>query len=77
MSTARSNPVQVTNVEERIRCRAYELFETRGGEHGRALDDWLQAETELLRSKLGPTPVATKPPRAEPAPRVRVKRNGS
>ncbi|HET7183706.1 MAG TPA: DUF2934 domain-containing protein, partial [Terriglobales bacterium] len=73
----RSNPAQVTNVEERIRSRAYELFEKRGGEHGRALDDWLQAEAELLRSKLGPTPVATKPLRTEPAPRVGVKRKGT
>ena len=27
--------------------RAYELFQTRGGEPGHDLDDWLQAEREL------------------------------
>lgn len=27
--------------------RAYELFEQRGREHGRDLDDWYQAEREL------------------------------
>ena len=33
---------------EAIANRAYELFLARGGEHGHALDDWLQAEQELL-----------------------------
>lgn len=32
---------------ESIALRAYELFERRGREHGRDLDDWLQAEREL------------------------------
>ena len=30
-----------------IARRAYELFEQRGREHGRHLDDWLQAESEI------------------------------
>jgi hypothetical protein len=34
--------------EEEIRQRAYELYEARGCEEGKALDDWLQAEAELL-----------------------------
>lgn len=29
--------------------RAYELFETRGREHGHDWEDWFRAETELLR----------------------------
>jgi HSP20 family molecular chaperone IbpA len=29
--------------------RAYELFEARGSQHGHDVDDWLQAESELLR----------------------------
>lgn len=33
---------------ERIRQRAYELFERRAGSEGAALDDWLQAENDLL-----------------------------
>ena len=36
-----------TNIEERIRCRAYELYEARGGEHGRDLEDWFRAEGEI------------------------------
>jgi hypothetical protein len=34
-------------LEERIRIRAYELYEQRGKGNGHALDDWLQAEAEL------------------------------
>jgi len=35
---------------ERIASRAYELYMARGGQHGRALEDWLEAEQELLES---------------------------
>ena len=31
----------------RIARRAHEIYEARGGEHGRALEDWLQAEREV------------------------------
>jgi len=31
----------------RIAARAHEIYEARGGEHGRAMDDWLQAEREI------------------------------
>jgi hypothetical protein len=37
--------------EERIRVRAYELYEKRGSQGGHALDDWLQAEAELTGRK--------------------------
>jgi Protein of unknown function (DUF2934) len=33
---------------EDIAVRAYALYESRGGEDGHDLDDWLQAERELL-----------------------------
>ena len=35
---------------ELIRARAYSLFELRGQQPGHALDDWLQAEREILQS---------------------------
>jgi Protein of unknown function (DUF2934) len=35
-------------LEERIRVRAYEIYLQRGGEDGSELDDWLQAEQEIL-----------------------------
>lgn len=31
----------------RIAERAHEIYERRGGAHGRTLDDWLQAEREI------------------------------
>jgi len=38
-------------LEEQIRRRAYELYEQRGRVDGHALDDWLQAEAEVLSAK--------------------------
>jgi hypothetical protein len=38
--------------EERIRIRAYELYEQRGKGDGSALEDWLQAEAELAGESL-------------------------
>jgi hypothetical protein len=32
---------------DEIARRAYQLYEERGGEHGRAWEDWFQAEREL------------------------------
>ena len=34
-------------VEHRIRQRAYEIQQSRGGAPGQELDDWLQAEREI------------------------------
>ena len=34
-------------LEQEIRRRAYELYVERGGEPGRDIEDWLQAEREL------------------------------
>jgi hypothetical protein len=54
--TAESNVLagnQSATVRDRdIARRAYELYERRGGEHGRDLDDWIQAERELTRSHI-------------------------
>jgi hypothetical protein len=41
------SPVQQF-VERKIQLRAYEMYEQRGRADGRALDDWLQAEDEIL-----------------------------
>lgn len=37
--------------QEKVRVRAYELFEQRGSEHGHDIEDWLQAELELIQQK--------------------------
>ncbi len=34
--------------KEQIATRAYQLFVARGGRHGYDIEDWLQAERELL-----------------------------
>ena len=39
------------DLREQIRRRAYQLYEQRGRENGRDLDDWLQAESEVTRKK--------------------------
>ncbi len=39
---------------ERIRQRAYELFEARGREPGFEIDDWLKAEAEISSAQLLP-----------------------
>jgi hypothetical protein len=38
-------------LEERIRVRAYQLYEQRGKRNGYALDDWLQSEAELTERR--------------------------
>ena len=35
-------------LERKIAARAYELYVARGGAEGAALDDWLQAERDVL-----------------------------
>jgi DUF2934 family protein len=35
-------------VQDRIAQRAYELYEQRGRQDGRALEDWLSAELQLV-----------------------------
>jgi hypothetical protein len=38
-------PIQVTELE--ISRRAYQIYESRGGNGGSPLDDWLEAERQL------------------------------
>jgi hypothetical protein len=49
-SAPKSN-IETLPLEERIRRRAYELYVQRGNESGSELDDWLQAEEEILRAR--------------------------
>jgi Protein of unknown function (DUF2934) len=69
MDILTSIPVQVSgpesiscvlnNVKGRIARRAYESFVERGSVHGHELDDWLNAERELI---IKPVPVVRWPP---------------
>ncbi len=45
------------DLEERIRRRAFEIYELRGRVDGYADEDWLQAEQELLAGR--PTKLAS------------------
>jgi len=46
-----SNTGSLELTEEIIRQRAYELYEQRGFEDGLEMDDWLQAEAEVMGKK--------------------------
>jgi hypothetical protein len=55
MTTSKVTPMLKTHfvsrpagLEERIRCRAYQLYEEHGKKSGQALNDWLAAEAEIL-----------------------------
>lgn len=39
-------------VERKVRSRAKQLYETRGQEEGQALQDWFQAESEVLGNSI-------------------------
>jgi hypothetical protein len=62
-ATSDMGPQELT--EDVIRMRAYSLFEQRGGGHGNDVDDWLQAEAEVMGKKPGAS--AGNPERAQDA----------
>jgi hypothetical protein len=39
-------------VERQVRARAQQLYQSRGCEHGRDLQDWFQAESEVLENSI-------------------------
>ncbi len=43
-----SGKLSFQQTQERIRVRAYGIFEEGGHQHGHALDDWLEAKVEVL-----------------------------
>lgn len=45
------NLAKTASIEERIRQRAYEVYQASGGVNGRELDHWLQAEREIKASE--------------------------
>lgn len=59
------------NNPDAIARRAYEIYQSRGGNHGADLDDWLEAERQLRRGPsdvTGPTgPAPAKPRRRKAA----------
>ena len=59
---ADAQPPRRDPITEAIARRAYELFLARGAQDGRALDDWLQAERELLDASRSGSVTNTNPP---------------
>lgn len=47
----RKEDIAATELNDTIRCRAYELYEQRGRADGHELDDWVEAESEVLGSE--------------------------
>ncbi len=52
---ARNEGYTQVELAAKVRRRAYELYEERGKTDGHALEDWAQAEAEILRRKGTPT----------------------
>ena len=48
---AKELPPEALPLEEQIRRRAHELYVERGNQSGSELDDWLQAEEEILQAQ--------------------------
>jgi hypothetical protein len=46
-SVPRQEPEPRESRMNRIAQRAHQIYEARGGEHGKAMEDWLQAEREI------------------------------
>ena len=44
--------LMVQLVERKVRSRAKQLYETRGQAEGQALQDWFQAESEVLENSI-------------------------
>ena len=48
-------PTVLIPIKQQIHQRAYELYEQRGRDDGRDLDDWLQAECEIKGTRANAT----------------------
>jgi Protein of unknown function (DUF2934) len=49
-STRKPVEPKTPELDDKIRRRAYELYEERGRTDGSEVEDWIQAETEVLGS---------------------------
>ena len=57
--------LSLPEIEERIRFRAYELYEQRGCADGHALDDWLEAKAQVLGVAAAKNKAERPPPGSE------------
>jgi len=68
-------------IRERVSSRAYELYERRGADHGRDLEDWAKAENEvlspLIEQKLKLSRAASEGPAKNATPAKRLSRKSN
>jgi Protein of unknown function (DUF2934) len=50
--TRERQKLMINMLEKKIRLRARQLYEERGHIDGRALEDWVEAEAEILKSSI-------------------------
>ena len=50
--TRERQKLMIGMLENKIRLRARQLYEERGRVDGRALEDWVKAEAEILKSSI-------------------------
>lgn len=50
--TRERQKLMVGMLEKKIRLRARQLYEERGQADGKALEDWVKAESEMLKSSI-------------------------
>ena len=50
--TRERQKLMISMLEKKIRLRARQLYEERGRTDGRALEDWVRAEAEILKSSI-------------------------
>ncbi len=57
-AASRPQTAEDSPTHEEIELRAYQIFIERGGEPGHDVEDWLQAESELLEAYTKPEELA-------------------
>jgi len=50
--TRERQKLMINMLEKKIRLRARQLYEERGKADGKALEDWVKAESEILKSSI-------------------------
>lgn len=53
-NTAKHRELMLDLIERKIRLHAHQLYEERGQVEGHALEDWLNAESAVLKTILAP-----------------------
>ena len=66
-SKSNGNGGRASVSSDEVARKAYEIYESRGGQHGADFDDWIQAERQLKENQpQQPTPAERKRARATP-----------